>query len=183
MWLWNEADTLIPADQIHTAAHLALQAPGLVIPYTERHELDPTQTARVHAGAVGAVDPFTLNGAAAIYPGGTSIGQAGVTSRHTIDLIGGRWDDGFEGWGYDDNGMLHVFETLAGPTRWVEGKGIHLWHLPGFIAPTPEQAAATARNAARFHHMRTLGPAELRAWLHDTTTPARLKHGGDSVPR
>lgn len=160
--LWVEADTLLPADQITTAAHLAHDAPGIVIPYTERHELDPTQTARVHAGTV---DPFTLHGAAAIYPGGSSIGQAGVTSRHTLDLIGGRWDDGYEGWGYDDNGMLHIFETLAGRTRWVEGKGIHLWHQPGYVSPSPEQAAATARNAARFHYMRTLCGEELRAWL------------------
>ena len=151
--LWNEADTLIPADQIHTAAHLAAQAPGLVIPYTERHELDAAQAARVYHDQA---DPFTLDGAI-VYANGSSIGQAGVTSRATLDAIGGRWDDGYAGWGYDDNAAILTFERCAGRTRWVQGRGVHLWHLPAFVAPTPEQAEATARNAARFMALRGEG--------------------------
>lgn len=160
--LWNEADTLIPLDQILTAAWLAEQGPGLVVPYTERHELDPAQTIRVHEDGV---DPFTLTGAI-VYPDGASIGQAGVTSRATMDLIGGRWDEGFKGWGYDDNAMIYIFDTLAGYTRWVEGKGVHLYHLPCFVSPSPEQSEATAANAQRFHDIRQLTGPDLHAYLN-----------------
>lgn len=158
--LWVEADTLIPEAQITEAAHLALEEPGLVIPYTERHELDITQTEQVFAGTV---DPFTLRGAANVFANGDSIGQAGVTSHATIDAIGGRWDDDFEGWGYDDNAALYLFATLAGPTRWVTGKGIHLWHTPAYVAATPESEAVTQANAMRLRTLTQMTRAELEA--------------------
>ena len=158
--LWNEADTLIPLDQIEYAAHLALETPGLVIPYSERHELDATQTATVYDHDV---DPFTLTGEYAVYRDGTSIGQAGVTSHATIDAIGGQWDERFAGWGYDDNAMMHVFALLAGSPRWVQGKGVHLWHVPVHQAnPDNEQ---TQRNAARHAWLTSLTPDELRTHL------------------
>ena len=158
--LWNEADTLLPAHQILGAAHVALQNPGLVVPYTERHELNATQTQQVHDGA----DPLTMRGAT-VYPDGRSIGQAGVTSVHTMNAIGGRWDEGFEGWGYDDNAMFHIFQALAGPPQWVRGVGVHLWHTPVYHAHTPESRATTDRNAARYMHIQTLGGQQLLDYL------------------
>lgn len=143
--LWNEADTLLTAEAVLAAADLALQRPGLVVPYTERHELNAAQT---HAVIHDGEDPFTMRGSI-VYPDGRSIGQAGATSTHTIDLIGGCWDEGFEGWGYDDNAMFHIFTELAGKPRWVAGKGVHLWHTPVYSTHTPQSQAATSRNAAR----------------------------------
>lgn len=142
---WIEADTLIPVDQLAVAAVLAAKGPGLVVPFTERHELDAAQSAEVYDGA----NPWDYLGAV-VFPDGSSIGQAGVTSRATIAAIGGRWDDRYSGWGYDDNAAFRAFEEQAGRARWVKGKGVHLWHKPGFVEPTPEQAAATARNAALY---------------------------------
>lgn len=156
--LWNEADTLIPSEQITAAATLALAEPGIVIPYTERHELNATQSRVVYQGA----DPFGLRGAV-VYPDGCSIGQAGVTSRRTLDLIGGMWDEGFAGWGYDDNAAFLTFARLAGPPRWVQGKGVHLWHEPAFNDYSPEREAATAANAERFARMRDMTDDQIRA--------------------
>jgi hypothetical protein len=158
--LWNEADTLIPAEQIATAAALAEDEPGLVVPYSERHELDVTQAARVYAGT----DPFTLTGTV-VYADGVSIGQAGVTSRATMGRVGGGWDERFQGWGFDDNAAFHIFGVLAGPPRIVEGRGVHLWHLPAFHVHTPEREARTDANAARFAFIRSLSPDDLRAYV------------------
>ena len=164
--LWNEADTLLSIEAVLTAAHLALTQPGLVVPFTERHELDASSTQAVLDGD----DPFAMRGAI-VYPDGCSIGQAGVTSVHTMTAIGGRWDEGFEGWGYDDNAMFHVFATLAGQPRWVKGKGVHLWHTPVYRAHTPASQAATDRNRDRYHRMRSL-PADALAEYLAQPTPA-----------
>lgn len=156
---WVEADTLIPLPQILTAAALAADSLGMVVPFTERHELDQPAAARVLSGDV---DPFTLRGAT-VYAQGSSIGQANVTSRATMDAVGGRWDESFEGWGYDDNAAFLLFERLAGRPRWVEGPGMHLWHLPAYACPSPDAAAATARNAALFQRLQAMTDDELRA--------------------
>jgi hypothetical protein len=160
--LWNEADTLIPKAQITAAALLAASAPGIVLPFTERHELDAAQTMDVYAGTV---DPFTLDGGQFVFPSRKSIGQAGVTSRATVDAIGGRWPTQFEGWGYDDTAAFHCFNTLAGPPRWIDGKGTHLHHPPAFNQPTPDQAAATERNRQQYHYLASLTPEALREYL------------------
>lgn len=158
-YLWNEADAVLPLAQIEEAVRLANESPGNIIPFTERHELDPAQTRSVlHQG----VDPFALRGNAAIFGDRFTIGQQGVTSRETIDLVGGKWDEGFSGWGYDDNAMHHIFATLAGPPRWVEGKGMHLYHQGAFVSPSPEQALATQRNAQRFNNLCAMSTDELR---------------------
>lgn len=159
--LWNEADTLIPLPQIMSAAQMAQSRPGLVIPYTERHELSPAQTGRV---LQNLADPFDEPGEDRIFKHGTSIGQAGVTTRHTIELIGG-WDENFQGWGYDDNAMLHVFSELAGKTRFVDGWGVHLWHPPAYRKPSKEAAQQTRRNAERNRAMQRLHGEQLRRFL------------------
>jgi hypothetical protein len=157
--LWNEADTLIPRAHVTAAALLATSAPGLVIPFTERHELDQPTTARI---LTEGLDPFTQP-AALVMPDRTSIGQAGVTSRATMDLIGGRWDEHYSSWGFDDNGMHHVFWHCAAPARWIDGPGMHLWHPHATTTATAEQTYATKANADRWERMRHItDPDELR---------------------
>jgi hypothetical protein len=155
--IWNEADTLLPPEQLALGISLALDSPGIVIPFTERNELSEDTTNHVHDDGV---DPFTARPEIA-YTQGSSIGQCGITSRATMAAVG-QWDEHFEGWGYDDNAMFHAFGTLAGPPRWVEGIGVHLWHPPAYIAPTAEAAALTQRNADRCHVMHTLDGDALR---------------------
>lgn len=165
--LWNEADTILPKPAVEHAAQMALDEPGLVVPFTERHELNAEQTAWV---LQGVADPFNLRGAT-VYPDGRSIGQAGLTSVATMNAIGGRWDEGFEGWGYDDNAMFHIFAELAGPPRFVAGKGVHLWHTPVYHAHTPQSRATTDRNAARYAAIKNLRGAELLAYLRPGIDP------------
>ena len=147
--VWNEADTLIPRGQLEEAVRVAAAAPGIVIPFTERHELSEPVTLRV---LTGEVDPFAVSGEV-VYPDGSSIGQCGVTSAETMRAVG-RWDEGFAGWGYDDNAMLLLFESLVAPRRYVHGKGVHLWHPLAYGNVSDEARFQTQRNAARYAQMK-----------------------------
>jgi hypothetical protein len=165
--LWNEADTVIPRAQVLAAADLAGQAPGIVVPFTERHELSRAQAQRV---LTGQADPTVMVGAEKVYTDGISIGQAGVTSRATVDAAGG-WCEAFRGWGYDDTAMFYVFKVLAGGPRWVDGPGIHLWHPHALRQQTDEQREASLANRRLSRHMRTLNVDELRAFLAEQERP------------
>lgn len=160
MLVWNEADTIIPADQLREAIDLAAEAPGVVIPFTERHELTPAAAEQVRNGA----DPWTAE-TEKVYGGGRSIGQCNVTSRATIDAIGGAWCEKFAGWGYDDTLMFHAFKVLAGPPRWVEGKGVHLWHPKPIASKDPAVRAQIRANKRLNRAMIAMPPDELRAAL------------------
>jgi hypothetical protein len=160
--VWNEADTLIPHRQLEQAIEAATAALGLVVPFTARHELSVGDTTAV---LTGGADPFALTGQT-VFPDRASFGQCGVTSRATMTEIGGRWDQGFSGWGYDDNGMMLVFRVLAGEPRWVDGPGMHLWHPHALTDPDPEQRAAIAANEARWVQMMNVtDAATLRAMI------------------
>jgi hypothetical protein len=156
--IWNEADTIIPAEQIAAGVMLAAEAPGVVIPFTERHELTPAAAKKVRAGA----DPWTGD-VEKVYGGGRSIGQCNITSRATLAAFGGRWCEKFSGWGYDDTLMFHAFKVLAGPPRWVEGKGVHLWHPKPLASSDPAVRAQIKENKRTNRRLMALAPDKLRA--------------------
>lgn len=160
--LWNEADTVLLPENIEIAAKMALKRPGMVIPYTERHELSPEDTRSVLDGTT----PFAYTGAV-VHGDGWSIGQAGVTSHETMDTIGGWWDERFKGWGYDDNAMFEIFKRLAGEPRWVQGPGHHLYHTPAYEAHTPESRAATDANHELYESIRQMTDNELKEYMQD----------------
>ena len=78
----------------------------------------------------------------------------------------GQWDEHFAGWGFDDNAMFLAFERLAGPPRWVQGVGWHLWHPLAYGRVDTDAKARTAANRARYQAMvATQGHAALRALI------------------
>lgn len=152
VFVWHEADMVLDPIQLLEGVDMALAAPGLVVPFDTYAYLSKSDAAEVLNGA----DPhgFTPE---QVMADGRSIGAVGITSAETLNAVG-EWDEVFEGWGYDDNAMCLAFAKTSGPTRWVEGTGIHLWHTPGWQAgerfrggaEIPEkERLATARNAQR----------------------------------
>ena len=142
VYVWHEADMIVPPDQLDRAVEMALESPGLVVPFTEYHLMNPDHSTLVLAGA----DPAEQD--CNVVSGGQSIGAVGVTSEATMQLVG-QWDESFAGWGFDDNAMFHAFTVCAGEPRWVDGPGYHLWHPSGAGATTETEQEATRANQSR----------------------------------
>lgn len=148
VFVFAESDMLLPAEQIIDAAKMALESPGLVIPFTEYHYVDPVSSEDLRQNGYDCSKSkawWTMDD-------GRSIGAVNVVSRQTLNLIG-RYDEMFEGNWYDDDAMKLAFEKAAGETRWVNGPAWHLYHLPGYRGDHLSDAdkAATERNRQRLN--------------------------------
>jgi hypothetical protein len=142
-----ESDMLIDFTQIDEAIKQATETPGLVVPFTERHELSPDSSELVRAHTIHPRD----GRADVIKPKPKRTGAINILSRATLEAVG-QYDPAFEGNWWDDRSMHIAFDICAGPTRWIDGPSWHLHHLPGHEGThlTPEDKAATARNRERW---------------------------------
>lgn len=147
VYIFTEADMLVPETQIRAAARLAAKSPGLVVPFKQYRYLSDSVTSHVRDTAhdmdsavlaewwsLAPRDPnsiFTMN-AESIMDDGKSIGAVNVVSRETLDLTCG-FTEATEGNWYDDNIIESAFSFLAGRTRWVDGPAVHLYHIPGHM--------------------------------------------------
>lgn len=157
--VFAEADMIVDFSQIYVAAQLAAMTPGLVIPFNEYRALMPEDSDRVRNYEL---DPGDARWDGIRKP---AIGAVNVVSRETYELVGG-YDERFEGSWYDDDAMKIAFEMCAGPTRFVNGPGYHLYHLPGWtgLHLSKEDRAATARNRMRFRrYQQAKTPEQIRA--------------------
>lgn len=104
--IFNDADTLVPGEQIREAAMLALEAPGLVYGY------------RLY---MRKGEPVS-NGFELFDP--PSAGCIAIR-RDCYEQLGGFAE--WEGWGYEDCDFAKRAAALW-PIRRVEGVATHLWH-------------------------------------------------------
>lgn len=170
VYVFTEADLLVPRGQLQQAIRMACGSLGLVVPFSVYRYLSIEETRRVRAGSVSAWDAPVER-----YMGNRrSVGACNVVSRDTLVEVG-HWDEGFDGWGYDDRAMERAFAVTSGQaTRFVDGPAVHLWHTPGWEAngqfaggadelPTAEREA-TERNAARYQlYKKARNAGEIRA--------------------
>lgn len=156
VWVFHEADMLMPPGALQAAVSQATDWLGLVVPFTTYRYLSSEDTVAVRA------DPSQAFKAEAVREmlNGRATGAVNVVSRDTMKAVG-QWDEVFSGWGYDDRAMTRAFAiAVRRPTRYVKGPGVHLWHTPGWPAggrfaggaPRVPQldAAATAANRRRY---------------------------------
>lgn len=155
VWIFCEADMLTPLDQLHRAAEWATDAPGLVVPFSVRHELGAEDSIDVVAGSL----PSDYEPARSMP---RSFGAVNIVSAETMTAVG-RWDENLNGHGYDDTAMREAFRVATGnETRYVDGPAWHLWHPQGYSpweksGPhadpanyAPDDVAATETNRRRF---------------------------------
>lgn len=142
-----ESDMLLDFTTLDEAIDMAGTRTGLVVPFTERHELGAEGSAKVRAHQV---DYHDLVGEV-IMPKPRRTGAINVISRTTLTAVG-QYDPAFSGNWWDDRSMHIAFDMCAGPTRWIDGPAWHLHHLPGHKGShlTPEDIAATKRNRERW---------------------------------
>ncbi len=160
VYVFTEADMLVPYRQVTSAALLAYDRPGLVVPFTQYRYLSDEVTEREWGSAWGAdsrvlwwTETTAGRGLFDVEPestmdDGRSIGAVNVLSRATYEAMGG-FTEATEGNWYDDNIVEEAAAYLTGaPTRWVPGPAVHLYHLPGHKGDhlTDEDRAATAHN-------------------------------------
>ncbi|HEU5091449.1 MAG TPA: hypothetical protein VFT30_02130 [Nitrospira sp.] len=147
VYVFTESDMIVPKDQIDKAIEMAVESPGLVVPFTLYCYLAPDDSALVRA------DQIKAHTCSPVYTkeNGRSIGAVNVVSRETMEMVG-KWDENFEGNWYDDDAMKRAFDVAAAKTRWVEGPAYHLYHMPGWKGEhlTDEDRAATKRNKKRY---------------------------------
>ena len=141
VYVFAEADMIVPLDQLADAVVVADHRPGLVIPFTRWRALGPEATYLARQG----VRPETLR-PDRMMDDGRAVGAVGVASAESMALVG-RWDERFEGHGYDDRGMYHAFRTACGPGTYVEGDAHALWHPPAY---SPWEKVTDAANAANY---------------------------------
>lgn len=147
VFVLTESDMLIDFAQIDQAIAAATEQPGLVVPFTERHEHDPETSAGIREHRLD----WRTSTATVIRPKPRRVGAINVISRHTYKQVG-RFDECMSGTWWDDRAMHRAFDICAGPTRWIDGPSHHLYHLPGYegIHLTDEDRAATESNRRRF---------------------------------
>lgn len=170
VFVFAEADMLIHPDQVVAAVSLSLSKPGLVVPFSQYRYLSDAYTATVREAyydlddtALAKVwgrtpeDPDSLFNlpAESVMDNRRSIGAVNVVSRKTLLRTGGFTEMTSGNW-YDDNITEESFAFLAGPTRWVDGPALHLYHLPGHRGDhlTDEDRQATANNKAVLQRVR-----------------------------
>ena len=164
--VYSEADILIDLDQILAGVRLARRRPGLVVPFSRFMAMTEHDTDLVRRRVI---DPSQA-AAKQVRRERTSIGAVNIVSRRTLDLVGGGYDERFEGHAYDDDAMEWAFRHTCRPTRFVDGPAWHQWHVPGAYYATPESTeadlAATERNRQRWNlYRRTTDPDRIRALI------------------
>ncbi|MCH9816732.1 MAG: glycosyltransferase family 2 protein [Actinomycetia bacterium] len=160
MFIFAESDLVVDFDQVDRAVGMAAESLGMVVPFSWFMAIGREDSDRVRSFEIYPEDAL----AHPVKGHRGSIGAVNVMSRRTLDEVGG-WDEVTEGWGYDDDIMKIAFDVSAGPTRWVEGSGYHLYHLPGGVGPhlKIDDRRATTRNRMRLlQYQQATTPEQIR---------------------
>lgn len=134
-----DADAFCGADQLHAAISKATSTGAMVIAYETYCYLDKTMSDRIMAGWTGSwwdgVEWSMTNTCSTMV----------VVTRKLWNTIGG-FDEGFEGWGWEDCAFSTACAALGGRAR-VPGEVWHLWHPPSpeNNKDSPEWQAGLAR--------------------------------------
>ncbi len=113
-----DADTIPDPERLREAVTHARLTGQMVLPFDDRRELNPEETEGVLHGAPWAMPmgrPF----------GTGTVSGAVVVNRRLWDVVGG-FDEGFVGWGAEDNDFADACTRTGGAIVKLPGP---LWHL------------------------------------------------------
>lgn len=120
-----DADTIVPKDSIVTSLlHLRYtEVPSWVIAYQWYYNLTEERSAEVvkelrqspSVPLEGQYDHRLVSWAGML-----------VFPREALEVV--RYDERFNGWGYEDNAFQMAADTLWGPFKRVGSHALHLWH-------------------------------------------------------
>ncbi len=143
--VFNDADTIVGAEQIRRAAWQAVTAPGLVYAYDLYLRLTRESSEAMMRGETPhwpVPEREILNA--------PSMGCAAI-SLECFREVGG-FDESYVGWGYEDVDFANRCAALW-PLRRVPGPAFHLWHGDRRPDDSPEDASVdeVEANERRLH--------------------------------
>lgn len=115
----NDADSIVPADQLRAAAVHAFSFDGIVFAYADYRRLSETDTATLTPDTY--LDAFSFD-VTWHQEGARSHGCVAI--RRDVFLAAGGYDERYEGWGYEDV----AFNAKGLPEARIGGPLVHLWH-------------------------------------------------------
>lgn len=144
-----DSDSWVDPLQLRDAMGLARRTGRLVAAFDEVHELGPHSThaliaqgtldlhssVQVDRVRTGVEDPTTVQSTMLVVP------------RAVWDAVGG-FDEGFQGWGCEDNAFWRAATLLTGAPLRIPGPAWHLWHPPA--KPVTHRDVGYQRNLWRW---------------------------------
>lgn len=155
-----DADTLPERDALVAAIKGAYEQPVLHLPYTQFVGLTKEHSFEVITGTAPVDDQQRWLETATHSIGGVWVMRP--DAWHNAEGM----DEGFTGWGWEDNAFHLASNVLNGQTVRHEGNIYHLWHpRPADLLHTPQYRA----NKRRFMRMQRVShsPHKLRAFLKE----------------
>lgn len=158
-----DADVILAPDLVRQAIDRADATGKLVVAFDVRHDLSRVGTARILEGYSGDWSRFVERDHFDQHSGIVAL------PRRLFDQLGG-FDEGFEGWGYEDTAFAIAAETAAGPRINLRGECWHLFHAraPEARAYSPSWSANRRR---RDEYAKAAGDLPRILTLRSSETP------------
>lgn len=143
--VFADADAVLPMESVAWSVRAAQASNGLVKPFARAGFLT-AEASRMYLDGGPLVEEF-MSPAVEEFSG-----LAWVIRREPLENLGG-FDEGFVGYGGEDDAFLHLCDTLLAPTIFASGTASSLWH--------PNERRTSEENLHRWWRMR-----EVKNW-HD----------------
>jgi hypothetical protein len=169
-----DSDVICDPDRVRASVAKAAASGRLTIPFDVRHDLSLPGSAKVMAGYPGDWTRFIRRTYTEM------VSSVIAVPRSLWDDVAG-FDEGFAGWGFEDNAFAAACETFGGPIERIPGELWHLYHDP---AREGKRGTAThQRNKTRAdRYLAVRGDREATRALRATGLPA-FEHHPVGIPR
>lgn len=170
-----DADVICDPPRVRAGIAEAVKTGRMVLPFDVRHDLDENGTRQVTRGFKGSWRGYIRR----TWP--NMVSSVNIVTRGLWDAVGG-FDEGFIGWGFEDNAFTAACRTFSGGDE-IRLPG-ELWHLYHKTAPEGKKGTETfVRNQRRADlYLLAKGDVEATRALRHTAPPA-YEHRPTGIPR
>lgn len=170
-----DADVICDAARVRAGVAKAGESGRMVLPFNVRYDVNQAGTGKIMAGFNASWRPYVRHTYTDI------VSCVNIVTRKLWGDVGG-FDEGFVGWGFEDNAFTAACRTFSGgPELRITGD---LWHLYHATAPEGKKGTEThRRNRARADlYLRAAGDKAATRALRNTSPPA-FEHRPTGIPR
>ena len=135
-YIFADIDMVPTKELLYKAIVASDTAPGFVVPFTRIQFLNEKGSELLRKNKASGLPWPPEYVEFDFQQRGT--GSINVMRKEVFDRIG-CFDEHFTTWGYEDSAFHITSEFLCGPTTWIEGTILHLWHPHTYRDGGPEQ--------------------------------------------